>query len=212
MEHGSGGASSTAYWACQLAGWGGYGLGYYLAVLVPFHATGPKRILADAAYCATGLAGTHLLRLWMKQRGWSELGYARLAPRLMLGALLVGTLQTAALYGCLTLEGGMDWGQAPVLPIVGVTVFFSAFLVALWLAVYLGGSGGAAAARGGDECAARGAGWARVQAAVAAAAVESAFSVQLPEQPAGHDRRGPGTGTADGDAAGGVAAGIAAAG
>ena len=56
---------STAYWACQLAGWGGYGLGYYFAVLVPFHATGWKRILADAAYCATGLVGTHLLRLGM---------------------------------------------------------------------------------------------------------------------------------------------------
>ena len=136
-EHDSGGASNTAYWACQLAGWGGYGLCYYLAVLVPFHATGPKQMLGDAAYCATAVLGTHLLRLWMKQRGWSELGYARLAPRLMLGALLVGTLQTAALFGCLTLEGGMDWGQAPVLPIMGVTVFFSAFLVALWLAVYL---------------------------------------------------------------------------
>ena len=137
MEQGSGGASSTAYWACQLAGWGGYGLGYYLAVLVPFHATGSKRMLADAAYCATGLAGTHLLRLGMKRRGWNELGYARLAPRLTVGALLVGVLQTAALYGCLAVEDEMDWGHAPVLPIIGVTVFFSAFLVALWLAVYL---------------------------------------------------------------------------
>ena len=128
---------SAAYWACQLAGWGGYGLGYYLAVLVPFHATGWKRSLADALFCATGLAGTHALRLWMKRRGWSELGYSRLAPRLMLGSLLLGGLQTAVLYGCLALEGEMDWGQTPVVPIVGVTVFFSTFLVALWLAIYL---------------------------------------------------------------------------
>ena len=50
---------------------------------------------------------------------------------------MLGALQTAALYGSLALEGEMDWGQAPVLPIIGVTIFFSAFLVALWLAVYL---------------------------------------------------------------------------
>lgn len=137
VEHGGGGPYRSAYWACQLAGWGGYWLAYYVAVLVPFRAAGPKQILADAAFCATGLVGTHLLRKTMKRRRWSELSYVRLAPRLMLGALLLGALQTAVLYGCLTLEGVMDWGQAPVLPIVGVTIFFSAFLVALWLAIYL---------------------------------------------------------------------------
>lgn len=136
-DHGHKGAPSAAYWACQLAGWGGYGLCYYLAVLVPFHAAGPLQILADSAYCAAGLVGTHLLRVVMKRRGWNELSYGRLAPRLMIGALLVGALQTAALDGSLALQGGMDWGRAPVLPIIAVTVFFSAFLVALWLAIYL---------------------------------------------------------------------------
>ena len=138
IEHGNGGRRSRAYWACQLAGWGGYGLVYYLAVLVPFHAAGPENILADAAYCVAGLTGSHLLRMRMKQRRWSELGYARLAPRLVLGSLLVGTFATAVLEGSLTLEGQLDWGQARVLPIVGVTVFTSAFLAALWLAIYLG--------------------------------------------------------------------------
>lgn len=73
----------------------------------------------------------------MKRRGWSELPYTRLAPRLMIGAVLIGVLQTAALEGSLTLQGQMDWSQKSAFPIVGVTVFFSAFLVALWLAVYL---------------------------------------------------------------------------
>ena len=137
LEHGRAGASSAAYWTCQLAGWGGYGLCYYLAVLVPFHATGLSRALADAGFCATGLVGTHLLRLGMKRRGWSELSYARLAPRLVFGSLLLGALQTAVLYGSLTLEGLMDWSQIPALAILAVTMFFSAFLVALWLAIYL---------------------------------------------------------------------------
>jgi two-component system sensor histidine kinase AlgZ len=137
MEKRSGGTSQGAYWACQLVGWGGYGLAYYLAVLIPFHAAGPKQILADSAYCATGVVGTHLLRMRIRGRGWGELPYARLAPRLMIGAVLVGTLQTAALDGSLALEGLMVRGQPGALAIMGVTVFFSAFLVALWLAVYL---------------------------------------------------------------------------
>lgn len=137
MEHGSVGASGAAYWACQFAGWGGYGLCYYLAVLVPFHAAGQRQMTADAAYCAAGLVGTHLLRLEMRRRRWSDLGYLSLAPRLMLGSLFLGLLQTVVLYGCLTLEALVDWHEAHFLPVVGVTVFFSAFLVALWLAIYL---------------------------------------------------------------------------
>ena len=136
IQRGSG-STSGAYWACQLAGWGGYGLGFYLTVLVPSRATGPRRVLADAAYCLTGLLGTHLLRLVMKKRGWSELRYASLALRLIPGALLVGALETAALYGSLTLAGLMDWGRMDSVPILTTTMFFSAFLVALWLAVYL---------------------------------------------------------------------------
>ncbi len=132
------GRSETAYWACQLAAWGGYGLAYYLAVLVPFHAAGPTQAFADAMYCAAGLAGTHLLHGAMKRRGWGELHFAKLVPRVIAGALLVGALQTAALYSCLGAAGEIDWKQSWALPIVCVTVFFSAFLVALWLAVYLG--------------------------------------------------------------------------
>jgi two-component system, LytTR family, sensor histidine kinase AlgZ len=131
------GTSSGAYWACQLLGWGGYGLAYYLAVLLPFHAAGSRQILADAAYCVAGVVGSHLLRLVMKRRGWSELPYPQLIPRLIPGAVLVGALQTAALDGTLGLEGLMDWRQAGAYAIMGMTVFFSAFLVALWLAVYL---------------------------------------------------------------------------
>jgi two-component system, LytTR family, sensor histidine kinase AlgZ len=137
MEHEGQSTSGTAYWACQLLGWGGYGVAYYLAVLVPFHSAGLPQALADAAYCAAGLVGTHLMRLVMKRRAWNELSYGRLAPRLMIGALLVGTLQTAVLDGSLALEGGTDWSRAPILPIIGVTIFFSALLVGMWLAVYL---------------------------------------------------------------------------
>jgi signal transduction histidine kinase len=130
-------STSGLYWTCQLVGWGGYGLGYYVTVLVPFHATEPTRVMADAAYCLTGLLGTHLLRLVMKKRRWSELTHRSLALRLIPAVLLLGTLGTGALYGTLTLVGLMDWSRSESLPILTSTLFFSAFLIVLWLAVYL---------------------------------------------------------------------------
>jgi len=134
---GSAGGQSKGYWTCQLLGWGGYGLAYYLAVLVPFHLTGPKQIVADLAYCAAGLLGTHLLRSRIKPCGWIEIPYLRLIPRLLAGALLVGALQALALDGALALEGNFDWSRpGEGMAIVGVTTFFSALLVGLWMAVY----------------------------------------------------------------------------
>lgn len=130
-------AQSKGYWTCQLLGWGGYGLIYYLAVLVPFHLTGPKQVVADLAYCSAGLVGTHLLRLRINARGWSEIPYSRLIPRLLAGTLLVGALQALALDGALTLEGQLDWRRpGEGIAIVGATIFFSALLVGLWLAVF----------------------------------------------------------------------------
>ena len=131
------GAQSKGYWTCQLLGWGGYGLAYYLAVLVPFHVTGLKQFVADLAYCSAGLLGTHLLRSRIKLRLWSEIPYPRLIPRLLTGALMVGALQALALDGTLALEGKLDWRRpGEGIAIVGATIFFSALLVGLWLAVY----------------------------------------------------------------------------
>jgi signal transduction histidine kinase len=132
------GGPSKGYWTCQLLGWGGYGLVYFLAVLVPFHAAGPKHLVADLAYCLAGLLGTHLLRSRIKLRGWGEFTYSKLIPRLIAGALLVGAFQSFALDGVLVLEGLLTMGlQDQAMAIVGVTIFFSALLVGLWLAVYL---------------------------------------------------------------------------
>jgi hypothetical protein len=126
-----------AYWICQIFGWGGYCLSYYLAVLVPFHEFSLGSILADLVYGAAGLLGTHLLRSRMRAGGWGELRLPRLLSRLVVAALLVGGLQTIALDGVLWLEGVFS-STAPgtAAGILLATVFFSALLVGFWLAVY----------------------------------------------------------------------------
>jgi LytS/YehU family sensor histidine kinase len=135
------GTPGRAYWACQLLGWGGYGFSYFLAVLVPFHSAGPKELVADFAYCCAGLVSTHLLRMRIRHGGWAEMPYAKMLPRLAAGSLLAGFVLTAVLDGTLALEGQLtreEWHRNTTLGIIGATVFSSAFLVALWFAIYLG--------------------------------------------------------------------------
>jgi LytS/YehU family sensor histidine kinase len=124
-----------------MLGWGGYGLSYYLAVLVPFHSAGPPQIIADFAYCFAGFLSTHVLRMRIRRGGWAELPYAKMLPRLAAGSLLAGLVLTAVLDGTLALEGQLtreEWHSNTTFGIIGATVFSSAFLVALWFAIYLG--------------------------------------------------------------------------
>lgn len=136
MRQGGRAGSSRAYWLCQLLGWGGYGLAYWLAVLVPFRAAGWRQLVADTAYCAAGLAGTHLLRQRIRRGAWSDLRLRALLPRLAAGALLVGVLQTVALDGSLTAARLINWKESGASAIPMATTFFSALLVGMWLSIY----------------------------------------------------------------------------
>ncbi|HEY6445760.1 MAG TPA: histidine kinase [Acidobacteriaceae bacterium] len=130
-------STGRAYWLCQFLGWGGYCLGYYLAVLVPFHDRGPKPILADLVYAVAGFFGTHLLRASMRAGGWTEMRPLRLVSRLFASALLVGALQTVTLDGTLWLQGVFS-SAAPgaAQGIVLATFFSSALLIGFWLSIY----------------------------------------------------------------------------
>jgi sensor histidine kinase YesM len=133
---------NSAYWICQALGWGGYGLGYFLVVLLPLRQAGLMQAAIDSAYCLTGLLGTHLLRLRIKQHGRSEIPYRALIPRLLMGSLLVGLSQALLLAAAFMAQSPFDWNRAgQVFAIFGSMSFFSALLVGLWLAIYLGVQG-----------------------------------------------------------------------
>jgi signal transduction histidine kinase len=130
-------APSRIYWLCQVLGWGGYALLYYVTVLVPFRAAGPRQILADLAYCLAGFVGTHCLRLLMKRYNWPDLPLAALLPRLFAAAFVIGALQAFALDGSLFIEHQVEFHSATeTIGVLAATIFFSALLVAFWLSVY----------------------------------------------------------------------------
>jgi len=131
-------STGRSYWICQLLGWGGYCLGYYIAVLVPFRELGTKPIVADLIYGVAGLLGTDLLHTRIRAGGWIDMRLPRLLPRLIAAALLVGLLQTVALDGTLWLQGAFTSKALRAnLGIPLATVFSSAVLVGFWLAIYL---------------------------------------------------------------------------
>lgn len=128
---------ARSYWALQILGWGAYCFGYYVVVLVPFREAGLPSIFADIIYCFAGLLATHLLRARIRAGRWTELPLLRLLPRLLAAALLVGLFQALALDTTLWFEG--VFATTPLTTRIGIllaTVFFSALLIGLWLAIY----------------------------------------------------------------------------
>lgn len=128
---------SRVYWLCQLLGWGGYGLIYFGVVLVPLHQAGWRQVVSDAAYCAAGLGGTHLLRGVMQQQRWLQREARTLLLRLTGASVFLGTVQAVVLDAFLVmfrLIEGRDVAQLPAA--LAITTFFSAILIGLWLAIY----------------------------------------------------------------------------
>lgn len=81
------------YWRCQVGGWGTYSLLNLLLASASgklAEAAGPMVLLSVA-----GLLETHLLRARVKRRGWAQLPFARLVPRVLGASVLLGLGLTA---------------------------------------------------------------------------------------------------------------------
>lgn len=126
------------YWLTQIGVWGGYCVVYYVAILLPFRQGGLKSGAADLLYCLVGLAGTDFLRRRMERSGWAGLPARQLLWRVALGSVAVGVALSVTLEGALVAIGAMSWRDyATSLPVLASVLFWSCFLIALWLAVYL---------------------------------------------------------------------------
>jgi LytS/YehU family sensor histidine kinase len=137
---------SPAYWLCQIAGWGTL---VVLALLSSMDwdqswglfLTNFVKVLGLAS--GLGILLTHGVRIFAKWRGWMDLKSWRLAPRVVLAALVLGGSYVLALSPRVLprlLPEGLPvasgaWIRAALAELAPATFSFSV-IMGIWLAIY----------------------------------------------------------------------------
>lgn len=119
------------YWLCQLAGWGLYGTLEAVGAVQVLRLPLGRSVLEIGVLAAGGMAVTHLLRGFLRRRGWARLPLWALAPRILLMALLFSLpvaavthyMSIAALWAPDQVDikqfhipvGMLDWARALIL-------------------------------------------------------------------------------------------------
>lgn len=98
-------AKERLYVLCQLGGWGSF-LGLQLYFSKAFSegsaAAGRDKLTELASYVMVVLMGlvlTHYARFWMTRRGWKQMGWLALVPRVLLMAAILSLLWNGLGYG-----------------------------------------------------------------------------------------------------------------
>lgn len=84
------GVGGAAYAVSQIAAWTLYGIVQYLLSRTPF----PERIATIITWCATGMAGTEILRLYVSRRRWGTV--PQLLRPFAVAALVIPVVMSAA--------------------------------------------------------------------------------------------------------------------
>ena len=189
-----------SYWACQLLGWGVYGLSQVYNVLLTLHVPLGRAALEIAVLNVAAICLTHGLRSFMRRRSWRTLRMPALLPRVLAATVVLGMVQAAIMqlmtvapmWALDAIDDAAVLASLPdilLLPPVLRTFNWSvAFLV--WIAMYLGITSlrdrHAAELRQSELTRALQAG----RTAPAQVAAQPAFPVQFPQQRARAHRRG----------------------
>lgn len=133
--------SRRAYWACQLAGWGGYGAAQLYVVATYFDVPWLRASVEFLLLQGSGLGLSHLLRQFARQRRWETLGILALTPRIVLASVVLGIplgiahsmMAVSVLRDpAITLEG-LEFSR-DLVPLLHVVNWSALFL--LWCIVY----------------------------------------------------------------------------
>lgn len=127
--------ANTAYWACQIAGWGAYSA---IGVLVGILDNGWRAsvIVGYILFFFYSIGLTHLLRGEIRRRHWTDLPLHRSLPRLAAASVAIGAVQTILVVGVYTaIEGRLGVWNPPsniAFLFLGVSVFTT-----IWTILYL---------------------------------------------------------------------------
>lgn len=128
---------TAAYALCQAAGWGAWVAAYCAMAWNVVEIRKSIIVLSYGLYAVYGVVVTEALRQTMRRRGWLQLPLGRMVPRLLAANVLGIAITVGALYG-INVRTLHLFETAPhtAFLLVGFT-FNTAFLFAVWLAIYL---------------------------------------------------------------------------
>ncbi len=128
---------SRAYWICQVAGWGAFGL-VGVGMSHAFGYGSPRMDATTLLGSAIGGMASHLWRGVLLRRGWLALGFAQLLPRLVAGVLVSALVAEVAVWQVgLHVTRAYTW-QTSTRGVMFATSFNWIFTLFLWTALYVG--------------------------------------------------------------------------
>ncbi|HEY4248420.1 MAG TPA: histidine kinase [Lacunisphaera sp.] len=136
-------AKERLYVLCQLGGWVSF-LGLQLYFSNAFSDSSASadrdRLTELASYAMVALMGlvlTHYARFWMTRRGWKQMGWRALVPRVLLMAAILSFLWNGSGYGYSYGMVGLPWpSKYSVGLILTVSCLNGIALMVGWLSIY----------------------------------------------------------------------------
>ncbi len=126
---------NTAYWACQILGWGSYTA---IGVAVAVREVGPTLsvLVGFALFFLYSIGLTHLLRREIKRRGWLSMPFRKSIPRLLGASVLTGLIMAALVVAIsAALERRLSWDAQGTVALTSSVVTFTVGWTILYVAI-----------------------------------------------------------------------------
>lgn len=125
------------YVLAQCVGWGGFTLAYVgLAQLNRGLTPGQGCVFLASNFI--GLLLSHAYRTWINRRGWKQLSWPALLPRVILGTISLAVLWTVVTWPLFSLIDDMEGNRLSRAALFVYSVFNGTWLYSLWSLLYFG--------------------------------------------------------------------------
>jgi hypothetical protein len=125
----------TAYWACQILGWGSY---VAIGIVFTLELAGPHVSIwiGYALFWMYSIALTHLLRREIRRRQWLAMPFRKSIPRLLGASLLVGSIIASLILTVSSIfDHGFVWGGAALGGMISGVLLFTVGWTLLYVAI-----------------------------------------------------------------------------
>lgn len=128
-------AKNTAYWACQILGWGSYtAIGMYAAL--SFAGPQPSIFIGYSTFFFYSIGLTHLLRREIRRRAWLAMPFRKSIPRLLGASAITASILCALVIGVsAAVERKISWGAGGTTGLVANVFIFTIGWTLLYVAI-----------------------------------------------------------------------------